>query len=61
MPHVHMCTHVMMVYPVVDVNECTEGTAVCDDDMYCLNTPGSYSCKGVILYCILCSLFVIAN
>lgn len=32
---------------VADVNECIDETAECDDDTYCFNTPGSYSCEGL--------------
>lgn len=45
--------------PSIDVNECTEDTAVCDDDTYCLNTPGSYSCKGMYYMYMFCLLLLL--
>ncbi len=45
---------------VADVNECSKDSSPCKEDEYCLNTEGSYSCKGKrrgrMPYCICVNL-----
>lgn len=36
----------LSVWCVADVNECSKDPVPCKEDQYCLNTEGSYSCKG---------------
>uniref|UniRef100_A0A8C2F609 Cysteine-rich with EGF-like domains 2 n=1 Tax=Cyprinus carpio TaxID=7962 RepID=A0A8C2F609_CYPCA len=35
-----------------DINECTEDPALCKDNQYCLNTDGSFYCKGLFKYSV---------
>lgn len=43
------------VLHVPDVNECSRDPPPCKEDQYCLNTDGSYSCKGrILLSVVLC-------
>ena len=32
----------------LDVNECLNDPPLCKEDQYCLNTDGSFSCKGTV-------------
>uniref|UniRef100_A0A8D3BL32 Cysteine-rich with EGF-like domains 2 n=1 Tax=Scophthalmus maximus TaxID=52904 RepID=A0A8D3BL32_SCOMX len=34
----------------IDVNECSRDPSPCEEDQYCHNTEGSYSCKGETTY-----------
>ncbi|KAF3859519.1 hypothetical protein F7725_021918 [Dissostichus mawsoni] len=39
----------------VDVNECSKDPSPCEEDQYCLNTDGSYSCKACDKVCSGCT------
>nr|XP_061814931.1 cysteine-rich with EGF-like domain protein 2 [Nerophis lumbriciformis] len=39
----------------VDINECSKDTPPCEEDQYCLNTEGSYSCKACDKACTGCT------
>ncbi|KAM4615065.1 cysteine-rich with EGF-like domain protein 2 [Polymixia lowei] len=39
----------------VDVDECSGEHPPCDEDQYCLNTDGSYSCKACDKVCVGCT------
>lgn len=39
----------------VDVNECSKDPSPCNEDQYCLNTEGSYSCKACDKVCSGCT------
>ncbi|CAL1568643.1 unnamed protein product [Knipowitschia caucasica] len=39
----------------VDVNECTKEASPCKEDEHCLNTEGSFSCKGCDKVCVGCT------
>lgn len=39
----------------IDVNECSRDPPPCEDDQYCLNTDGSYSCKACDSACSGCT------
>lgn len=41
------------------MNECSRDPPPCKEDQYCLNTDGSYSCKGRILLSVVLCLSLI--
>ena len=34
----------MLYFPILDDNECTDGSQTCDGNATCTNTPGSFMC-----------------
>lgn len=41
-----MWSRIKSFWHVPDENECSRDPSPCQEDQYCLNTDGSYSCKG---------------
>ena len=43
--HANYC--MFHLFLIVDINECTEGTANCPANSNCVNTIGSFQCDGM--------------
>ena len=46
-----VCGIYIWPYDVADINECEAEEPPCDEDQYCTNNEGSYSCTGLSSYC----------
>ena len=40
-----MACDLKLMFPYVDIDECTNGPNDCDVNFECVNTPGSFTCE----------------